>query len=132
MNTIRNSYFITRVMVWLQAGDIPTVTLASATVRVNELAYRTAPGQYESIARHYSKTVDLETFPVDREMLDRIRLSMTRVFAAACIESDASSTRNHIHSNWFFQPQDDGWFAMYDGKPKDLLAFRRWLADVLD
>lgn len=118
-------------MVWLKAGAIPTVTLASSTVQVNELAYRTSPGQQESIARHYSKTVDLETFPVDREMLERIRYVMTRVFAAACVDSDDLATRNHADSKWLFQPREDGWFAMYDGKPNDLLAFRRWLADML-
>jgi hypothetical protein len=117
-------------MVWLRAESTPTVMLASSTIQVHELAYRTSPARTEWISRHYCKTVDLETFPVDREMLDRIRHAMARFFAA-CDDSDGAMQPHTDGSKWCFQPRDDGWFAMFAGEPNDIRAFRRWLSEML-
>jgi len=117
-------------MVWLRAESFPTVVLASSTVQMDELAYRTSPARQEWISRHYCKTVDLETFPVDPEMLDRIRHAMSRFFAA-CDDSDGIIQQHKADSRWCFQPREDGWFAAYAGEPTDIRAFRRWLCEML-
>lgn len=131
MNTIRNSYFFTRVVIWFRAGPVPSVTIATSTLQVQELAYRASPSHDEWISRHYSKVDNLETFRVNHEMIDRIRHTMARICAAVCADGDGYTRRSSSDSNWMFQPRDDGWFASYDGKPGDILAFRRWLSAIL-
>jgi hypothetical protein len=126
-----NSYQFSRVAIWLSAESTPSVTIAYSTFRVDELTYRTSPTMDEPISRHISRADDVETFQVDPPMLDYIRRAMTRFSdsvrrdAADCLE------RGKNGSNWFFQPKEDGWLAMFDGQPAEVRSFRRWLCSVL-
>jgi hypothetical protein len=131
MNAIRNSYFFTRVVIWFRAAPVPSVTIATCTLQVQELAYRASPSHDEWISRHYSTVDTLETFRVTHEMIDCIRQTMARICAPMCSEGDGYGRQGSNNSNWIFRPRDDGWFASYDGGPRDILAFRRWLSDIL-
>lgn len=131
MNTIRNSYFLSRIAVTLRAGPNPCVTIIYSMLRVDELAYRTSPTRRELISRHVSKVDDMEIIPVDCPMLDRIRWVMSLLSNTVRDNSEPFIQQNISGSNWFFQPRQDGWLATFDGKPKDVRAFNRWLVDVM-
>lgn len=131
MNAIRNSYFHSRVAVWLRAGSHPSITVARTRFQVDELAYRTCPGRHETVARHISRVDEVKTIHVDRPMLDLIRCAIARVSKSIRSEADAYIDCGQTGSEWFLQPQQDGWFAMFQGRPKDVHAFHRWLCDVM-
>ena len=131
MNTIKNSYSLSRVAVCLNGGSNPSVTLAFSTFEVNELAYRTSPVRHELVARHVSRVDDVKTIPVDRPMLDRVRRSMSRLSNVVRNNADEFIERDETDSKWFFQPSQDGWLAMFNGKPRDVRAFHHWLCEIL-
>lgn len=131
MNTIRNSYILSRVAVWMRAGSHPSITVASAIFQVDELAYRTCPHRHETVARHISRVDDVKTIRVDRPMLDRIRSAIARFSESVRDESDAYIEHGQAGSEWLLQPRQDGWFAMFHGRPRDVRAFHRWLCDVM-
>ena len=131
MSAMRNSYIFSRIAIRLSAGSMPSVTIACSTFQVQELTYRTTPKKYELISRHVSRVDDLNTFHVDSPMLDRIRCAMTRLSATVRRDADDYIKKDEPGSQWFFQPGQDGWFAMFDGQPKDVRAFHHWLCDIL-
>ena len=131
MSAMRNSYIFSRIAIRLSAGSMPSVTIACSTFQVQELAYRTTPQKCELISRHVSRVDDLDTFQVDPSMLDRIRCAMTRLSATVRRNADEYIRKDELGSEWFFQPGQDGWFAMFDGQPKEVRAFHRWLCDIL-
>lgn len=131
MSAKRKSYLYSRVAIWLSVGTIPSVTIACSTFRVNELAYRTSPTQYELISRHISRVDNRETFPLDRPMLERVRRAITGLSAAVRLNSDEYIKHDESGSNWFFQPRQDGWFALFDGQANDARAFHCWLTNLL-
>jgi hypothetical protein len=131
MSAKRNSYLFSRVAVWLSAGAIPSVTIACSSFRVNELSYRTTPTKDELISRRVSRVDNLQTIPIDRPMLERIRCAMAGLSSAVRRDADEYIKHDQAGSNWFFQPRQDGWFALFDGQPNDAHAFHDWLADIL-
>jgi hypothetical protein len=131
MNTIRNSFFLSRVAVWMRAGSHPSITVASAIFQVDELAYRTCPDRHEMVARHISRVYNVKTIRVDRPMLDRIRCAIARFSECICDEPDAYIEHGQAGSEWLLQPRQDGWFAMFHGRPKDVRAFQRWLCEIM-
>jgi hypothetical protein len=131
MNTIRNSYILSRVAVWMRAGSCPSITVASAIFQVDELDYRTCPDRHEMVARHISRVDDIKTIRVDRPMLKRIQYAIARFSESVCDEPDTYSEHGQTGSEWLFQPRQDGWFAMFHGRPKDVRAFKRWLCEIV-
>lgn len=126
-----NSYQFSRVAIWLSAESTPSVTIACSTFRVDELTYRTFPTMDEPISRHISRADDVETFQVDPPMLDYIRRAMTQFSASVRRDATDYLERDKNGSTWFVQPKQDGWFAMFDGRPNDVRFFHRWLCKVL-
>lgn len=131
MSATRNSYLFSRVAVWLSAGSIPSMTIACSTFRIRELSYRTTPTTDQLISRRVSRVDHLETIPIDRPMLERIRCAMSKLSATIRRDADQYLMQDKAGSNWFFQPQQDGWLAMFDGKPNEVRAFQQWLSDIL-
>ena len=131
MGAKRNSYLFSRVAVWLSAGAVPSITIACSNFRVNELSYRTSPTKDELISRHVSRVDHLQTIPIERPMLDRIRCAMAGLSATIRQDADEYIKQDTAGSNWFFQPRQDGWLAMFDGQPRDARAFHRWLTEIL-
>ncbi len=131
MRAKRNSYLSSRIAVWLSAGSIPSVTIVWSTFRVKELSYRTSPTNDQLISRRVSRVDHLQTIPIDRPMLERIRCAMSRLSATVRRDADEYLKQERDGSNWFFQPRQDGWFAMFDGQPNEVHAFQRWLTEIL-
>jgi hypothetical protein len=131
MNAVSNAYIFSRIAVRLSAGSTPNVTIEHSTFQVHELAYRTSPAKCELVSRRVSRVDDLDTFQVDPPMLDRIRCAMTRLSATVRRDAEEYVRKDETGSRWFFQPGQDGWFALFDGQPNDIHAFHRWLSNIL-
>lgn len=131
MSAKRDCYLFSKVAVWLRAGANPSVTIAYSNFRVNELSYRTSPTKDELISRHISRVDNVQTIPIDRPMLERIRCAMSRLSSTVRRDADEYIKQDKPGSNWFFQPRQDGWLAMFDGQPNDAMAFNRWIHDIL-
>lgn len=131
MSAKKNCYLFSRVSVWLSAGAIPSLTVACSTFRVNDLSYRNSPVKYDLISRHVYRVDNVQTFPIDRPMLEQIRYAMSRLSAKVRSDADEYIKQDRASANWFFQPKQDGWFAMFDGHPTEVAAFHRWIHDIL-
>lgn len=83
------------------------------------------------ISRHVSRVDHVQTFAVDRSMQERVRCAMAGLATAVRRDADQYLKHDQVDSKWFFQPRQDGWFAMFNGRPNEANAFQHWLSEIL-